>query len=124
MRHAKKSFARIDRVAQQMHRELAALIQDGVKDPRCFGVTVTGVEVARDYSRAKVYYTALAKEEQREGIQQALERAKGFLRSALAARLSIFKTPELVFVYDESVERGMRIEALIDKVSKEPPVED
>ena len=80
--------------------------------------------MARDYSRAKVYYTALAKEEQREGIQQALERAKGFLRSALAARLSIFKTPELVFVYDESVERGMRIEALIDKVSREPPVED
>lgn len=81
------------------------------------------MEVTRDYSHATVYYTVLD-DATREVTAEALEHAKGYLRSELSKRIHVFRTPELHFVYDESVERGMSISHLIDKVATEKPVED
>ena len=108
-----KDYARTDRVAEQIQRELAELVRLEVKDPRVRMVTLTGVEVARDYSHAKVFYTTL--EGASDKVQQGLERAAGFLRSQLAHAMKLRITPQLHFVYDASVERGIHLSQLIEQ---------
>lgn len=106
-------FARTDRVAQQIQRELAELVRLEINDPRVRLVTITGVEVAGDYSHAKVFFTRL--DGKHAEAQQGLERASGFLRSRLAHSLKLRVMPQLHFVYDASVERGSRLSQLIDQ---------
>lgn len=108
-----KDYARTDRVAEQIQRELAELIRLEVKDPRVGMVTITAVEVARDYSHAKVFYTTL--EGDNKAVQQGLERAGGFLRSQLAHAMKLRITPQLHFTYDASIERGAHLSQLIDQ---------
>ncbi len=107
------SFARTDRIAEQIQRELAELLRLEINDPRVRLVTITGVEVARDYSHAKVFFTRL--DSKHEEARQALEHAGGFLRSRLAHSLKLRVMPQLHFVYDSSVERGSRLSQLIDQ---------
>ena len=123
MRKPARGYARVDRVKEQIMRELAELVRTGLKDPRAGFITINDVEVTRDYSHATVYYTVLD-EKSREVTAEALEHAKGFLRSELSKRITVFRTPELHFEYDESVERGMSISQLIDEVAAEKPVDD
>jgi ribosome-binding factor A len=108
-----KDYARTDRVAEQIQREVAELLRLEVKDPRVRMVTVTGVEVVRDYSHAKIFYTTL--EGASDTVQHGLERASGFLRSQLAHKMKLRITPQLHFVYDPSVERGAHLSQLIDQ---------
>ncbi|MBI3523578.1 MAG: 30S ribosome-binding factor RbfA [Betaproteobacteria bacterium] len=110
-----KTFSRVSRVAEQIRRELAELIQLELKDPRVSLVTLTDVEVTADYAHAKVFYTSLAGAEHLEGIAVGLKRASSFLRRELAKRISIHHLPELHFVYDASVERGTYLSQLIDQ---------
>ena len=110
-----KDFSRTLRVADQIQRELADLIQNEIKDPRIGSITVTAVEVTRDYSHAKVFYTTLINPEDIPLVEKGLENAKGFLRSHLSHRMKLRITPQLHFVYDESVERGMYLSKLIDE---------
>ena len=124
---------RVQRVADQIQRELASLIQMEVSDPRVGMVSVTGVEVSRDLAHAKVFVTVLNtltddseinkstlsepgdldKLEIKENID-ALNKAAGFLRSLLAKRLSTRSVPKLRFHYDSSIERGQQLSSLID----------
>jgi ribosome-binding factor A len=106
-------FSRTDRVAQQIQRELAELVRLEINDPRVRLVTITAVEVANDYSHAKVFFTRL--DGKHDEAKQGLERAAGFLRSQLARSLKLRVMPQLHFVYDESVERGSRLSQLIDQ---------
>jgi ribosome-binding factor A len=110
-----KNYPRTLRVADQIQRELADLIQHEVKDPRIGQVTITAVEVTRDYSYAKIYYTTLVSKEENSLVHRGLENAKGFLRSNLSHRMKLRITPQLNFVYDESVERGVHLSKLIDE---------
>ena len=124
-----KDFTRIDRVAGQIRRELAEFIRLQVNDPRVKMVTLTDVEVARDYSHAKIFYTTLNGANKQ--VQQGLERASGFLRSQLAHSMKLRITPQLHFVYDPTVESGARLSQLIDQaiasdykdVPKKPPAD-
>ena len=118
MAKAKRGFARADRVAEQIQKELAALLQKGLKDPRAGWITLTSVEVTRDYSHAKIYYTVMDAKT-REVTAEALSHAAGYLRAELGRRLGIFTTPQLQFVYDESIERGVHMSRLIDEVAAE-----
>ena len=113
------STARSARIADQIQRSLADVIRAEVRDPRVGMVTLTGVELSRDQSHAKVFFTVLNAdgEEALEGLQ----RAAGFLRSELAHRLTTRKVPELHFEYDGSVERGVRLSRLIDEAVNPPP---
>ncbi|MCB5207048.1 30S ribosome-binding factor RbfA [Methylovorus mays] len=106
-----KEFSRSDRVAEQMQRELADLLQFEVKDPRVGMVTVTEVEVSGDLAHAKVFYSA---EKGTPELQKGLEKTSGFLRSQLAKRLLLRTVPQLHFVYDASIDNGMKISRLID----------
>lgn len=110
-----KDFSRTVRVADQIQRELALLIQNEIKDPRVGMVTLTGVEVTRDYAFAKVFYTTLSGSENIQLVDEGLKRSAGFLRSQLADKIRLRTIPQLQFVYDESVERGMRLSRLIDE---------
>jgi len=107
------NFARTDRVAQQMQREIAELVRLQINDPRVKLVTITGVDVAGDYSHAKVFFTRL--DGRHEEALQGLERASGFIRSQLANSIKLRVMPQLHFVYDSSVERGSQLSQLIDR---------
>lgn len=111
-----KAFSRASRVAEQMQRELAQLLQFEVKDPRVqHMVTLTGVEVSGDLAHAKVFYSApqMAPNALVE-LQLSLEKVAGFLRSQLAKRMLVRTVPQLHFVYDASIDRGMHMSQLID----------
>lgn len=123
MRKQQRGYARQDRVQEQIMRELAELVRTGLKDPRAGFITINEVEITRDYSHATIYYTVLD-DATRAVTEEALEHAKGYLRSELAKRIHLFRTPELHFIYDESLERGMSITHLIDKVAKEKNIDD
>ena len=118
MAKAKKGFSRSDRVAEQIQRELAESIRKGLKDPRVGWVTVTGVDVTRDYSHAKVFYTLMTSSDL-DTTQHALERAAGFMRSEVARRIKLFTVPQLHFVYDHSIERGVHMTQLINQVAQD-----
>ena len=118
------SGPRSARIADQIQRELAEVVRTELRDPRVNSlVTLTGVELSRDQSHAKVFFTVLGGEPVVEDALEGLQRAAGFLRSELAHRLSTRSVPELHFHYDESVERGMRLSKLIDEAVAQPKPE-
>ncbi len=116
-RHQNHGFSRGDRVAEQIRRDLVELLRQ-VKDPRVAQflplVTLTEVEVSKDYTHAKVFYTSLADPGRAGEIAKGLAHSAGFLRRELGRRLHIHHIPELHFSFDASVERGSRISQLID----------
>lgn len=103
------------KVADLIQRELSGLLRRELRDPRVGMVTLTAVDVSPDLSHAKIFFTILEKEKQGE-TTDALQRAAGFLRSQLAHRIKLYATPELRFVYDDSIERGAQLSQLIDSV--------
>lgn len=109
-----KTQPRNRRIADQIQRELSELIRLELRDPRVRMVTLTDVEVAADNSHAKVFFTTLGNDAQIQSCAHGLERAAGFLRSQLAARLSIRTVPALHFEFDSSIDRGMKLSKLID----------
>lgn len=109
----KRDFNRSDRVADQIQRELANLIQFEIKDPRVGMVTITAVEVSKEFEYAKIYYTVLGDEQVRKATAAGLERAAGFLRRELAHRLKLRSTPSLQFLYDKSIDQAAKMSELI-----------
>lgn len=115
-----REFSRTRRVGEQIQRELAQLIQQELKDPRIGMVTVSAVEVSRDLAYAKVYISTLNPEQDLDQTLKVLRRASGFLRRELGRRMLLRIVPELRFVYDESIERGSRLNSLIEEaISKD-----
>ncbi|MGH8618348.1 MAG: 30S ribosome-binding factor RbfA [Burkholderiales bacterium] len=110
-----RDHPRARRVSEQILRELADLLRLEVKDPRVGMVTLTEVEVSRDLSHAKVYFTLLGDAERVAESTAGLAHAAGFLRSELSHRLQLRTVPELHFAHDASVERGIRLSQLIDR---------
>jgi ribosome-binding factor A len=108
------------RIADQIQRELAEVVRLDLRDPRVGLITLTGVELSRDQSHAKVFFTVLGAESAARDATEGLQRAAGFLRSSLAHRLTTRKVPELHFEFDESVERGVRLSKLIDEAVAPP----
>ncbi|MGL5336874.1 MAG: 30S ribosome-binding factor RbfA [Enterovibrio sp.] len=109
-----KEFSRVQRVEQQLQKEIALILQREVKDPRIGMVTVSSVESSRDLAYAKVFVTffTLGDQTPQEGLA-ALREASGFIRSLLGKVIRLRVTPELTFVYDESLTEGMRISNLV-----------
>ncbi|MGE8204040.1 30S ribosome-binding factor RbfA [Heyndrickxia sp. NPDC080065] len=108
---------RANRVGEQMKKELSEIIGRKIKDPRIGFVTVTDVQVTGDLQQATVYITVLGDDKQKEGTLNALEKAKGFIRSEVGQRIRLRKTPELSFAIDESIDYGNRIETLIKEIN-------
>lgn len=112
--HSSHGYARTERVAEQIRRDLAGLIRERVKDPRVGMVTLLDVEVSKDFAHAKIWFDVLDAEHGPEA-QESLNHAAGFLRRELGHMLKLRMTPALHFFYDETQSRGNALSALIDK---------
>ncbi len=114
-----KEYSRTQRVADYLQRELAALIQHEVRDPRVGMVSITGVNVSRDLGYAKVYFTRLGSDSTEEAAEaiEVLNRAAGFLRSQISRDSTMRSVPQLRFYFDTSVGRGRDMEALIRRAA-------
>ena len=105
---------RTERINDLLREEISALLQREMKDPRVGGlVSVTEVDVAPDLRRAKVFVSVIGSDQEKAATFQALEAAAHFLQRELRKRLTIRRVPELVFLPDDSIERGARILALL-----------
>jgi ribosome-binding factor A len=116
--------SRPDRVADQIRSELAMLLAREVHDPGIGFVTLTRVQVSPDLQLARVLYTVLGDEKARTASARALGRAAPFLRRQIGARLRLKRTPELTFVYDESVAGQDRIEQILNELHANPTPDD
>ena len=121
----KKSFHRTDRVSAQLRRELGTLVHDAVRNHGLPSVSVSDVEVTRDMEHAKIFVTALQPERSKEAMK-ALKALAPEIRYQLAQSVKMRHVPELHFHYDESFDRGERIDNLLrdlpdlDKAPGEP----
>lgn len=113
-----RQSGRLQKVADQIQRELSDVLRRELRDPRVGMITLTGVRVSPDCAHAAVYYTCLEHAHAEEAAA-GLRRATGFLRSRLAKRLDLYSVPQLRFVYDESIERGAHLTQLIDSLGRE-----
>ena len=112
------SQLRANRVAEQMKKELGDIITTKIKDPRVGFVTVTDVEVTGDLQQANVYVSVLGDEDKKRESLLGLAKAKGFIRSEIGKRIRLRKTPELTFAFDEALEHGNHIEAILRDLNK------
>ncbi|WP_386693480.1 30S ribosome-binding factor RbfA [Lonepinella sp. MS14435] len=113
-----KDFKRSDRVAQELQKEVAIILQREVKDPRIGMVTVSDVEVSRDLAYAKIFVTFLFDHDE-SAIEQGmkgLEKAAPYIRSLVGKAMRLRIVPELRFVYDQSLVEGMRMSNLVTDV--------
>jgi ribosome-binding factor A len=115
-----KEYARTQRVADYLQRELASLIQRELRDPRIGMVSVTGVDVSRDLGHARVYVTVLGADSETEAQDSiaALNKAAGFLRSQVSRDSAMRSVPQMRFYFDSSVGRGRDMEALIQRAAR------
>lgn len=119
-----KSSSRARRVAEQLRRELAAMILQEIKDPRVRMVSLSGVEVSRDFSHAKIFVSVLGDEKAVSEAIAGLEHAAGFLRRELGRRMHVRVIPHLHFVHDTSIEQGAHIEELLAQAARTKPASD
>jgi len=108
-----KEYSRSERLASQIQRELAALIQSGLKDPRLGMPSILEVEVSKDLAHARVFFSLLHAEGA-EDCLAALNHASGFLQRQIGKRLKARITPKLTFIYDDTDIRGRQLADLID----------
>ncbi len=109
-----REFSRNQRLGNQVLRTLNELLRFETKDPRLEGVSLTAVDLSRDLSVARVYFSLLDPDGDAEPVQQGLEKATGFLRAKLGQAIKVRHVPELRFEHDDSAAEGQRISNLID----------
>ncbi len=107
------------RASELVQTRLSELLGTRVNDPRVGMVTITGVEVNADTTQAHVYFSVLGDEDARTEALAGLRSAAGFLRRELGRRIRLRNTPQLIFHWDSSLERGERIAGLLDQLKKD-----
>src|SRR5690625_4456431 len=100
---------RVNRVAEQMKKEMSEIINQKIKDPRVGFVTVTDIEITNDLQQATVFISVLGDEGEKEATLAGLLKAKGFIRSEIGRRIRLRKVPEIDFQFDDAHEYGNRI---------------
>lgn len=102
-----------------LQREISNILQFELKNPKLGFVTVTDVQCTKDLSIAKVYVSFLGKQERNDAGMRVLNHSKGYIRSSLSKKLTIRKTPDLVFIQDMSLEQGHRIDKILKEIDTE-----
>lgn len=111
---------RVGRVAQEILKEVNDILMTEVRDPRVEGITITDVELTGDLQQATIYYSTLdTDDETKQETQTGLDRATGLVRKEIGNRLTTYRTPEIEFARDESVEYGNRIDELLNEIHEE-----
>lgn len=120
-----REFQRHERLGAQILRSLAELLRFEVKDPRVADVSLTDVELSRDLSVAKVYFSLLNPDDDPAPALEGLRKAGGFMRAKLGASMKIRHVPELRFAHDDSIAHGSAISKLIaDALGPDDPGRD
>ncbi|NMB45588.1 MAG: 30S ribosome-binding factor RbfA [Firmicutes bacterium] len=109
---------RVQRVREAIKQETSDIIQQ-MKDPRIGFVTVTDAEVSRDLRHVKIFVSVLGDEESKKASLEGLERATGYIRTEIGQRIRLRHTPEIIFRWDESLERGARISRILRDLKEE-----
>lgn len=109
---------KINRLESLFVKEISYIISNEIKDKSISFVTVTAVKISNDYSLAKIYVTVLDDLKKEEALA-ALNKAKGFFRTKLHEKINIRHVPELSFVYDESIDYGLKIENIIEELNND-----
>jgi ribosome-binding factor A len=115
---------RAQRIGDQIRKELGRLLLKEIKDERIKLIAITDVQVSRDLSYAKVYYTLVDDALDKTEMEAALKKASGYLRSRIAEELSLRYTPKLRFIYDNAMEYGRHMTQLIDEALAKHPSTD
>lgn len=110
---------RVQRLNEQFKREISNIVRTEVHDPRVGLPTITGAEVAPDLYHAKIHVRLMGSDEERREAMEGLEAAAPFIRRQLGQRLRVRRVPELEFEEDRTLEKAMRIEAILDQVRPE-----
>jgi ribosome-binding factor A len=97
-------------------REISFILNSKVKDPRIGFVTLTYVKLSADYHYMDIYFTVLNKEENLKSCLEGLNNCKGFIKKNLLERIKLRTTPEMKFIYDETIEKGTRINEILEKI--------
>ncbi len=112
-------MGRIERVNQQMKREISQIILQDLSDPRLQFVTITSVDVSVDLRHAKAYFSVLGDARQIVKAQECLDGARSMIRRLVGQRIKIRYTPEFVFIYDKTLEMSARIEETLQELRNE-----
>ena len=109
---------RKEKLNERIKELIGELVLDRIKDPRIGLVTITSVSVAPDLATAKVYFTVMGDESVRAETRKGLDSAKSFLRKTMASQLKLRQVPELRFVYDDTLDRAMRIDDALGEIRR------
>ncbi len=112
-------FKRAVRVGDLLQREISTIIETELKDPRIGFLTITKVHLTNDLKLASVYYSVLGTGEERERSTEGLRSAKGFIKKLLGQRTRLKYLPDIVFVFDDSLEKEQYIESILEKLKDE-----
>ena len=108
---------RVNRVEEEIKKIVSKLIDNGIKDPRVNGlISVTKVEVSKDMKYCKIYVSMLGTKDIKEALA-GLESAKGVVRKEIGSKIRTFNTPEVKFIYDDSMEYGQHIDNIISSLN-------
>lgn len=112
-----RDFSRTARVSEVIQREVANIIQKSMNDPRAAAVTITYTKMTRDMSSARIYFIMQGEMKAIKEAEKTLNKAAGFIRHELTNNVDLRYTPKLTFVYDQSIERSLRIGKLIEDLN-------
>ena len=112
-------MARVDKINQQLKREISVLIQQELSDPRLHLVTIISAYISRDLKSAKIYFSVLGDAKLVEQAQNGLDAASGLLRRYIGQTMKLRFTPELSFVYDRTIEVSAKIESTLKEIKDE-----
>ena len=114
--------SRTDKLDSLLLKEISAIIQFDINDPKLGFTTVSDVRISPDLSHAKVYVSFLGKNYKKRDGMEVLKRSKGFIKSELAHRIKLRKIPDLEFIVDDTLDRVDRIETILSKNNEEKDV--
>jgi len=109
-------MGRMERVNQQLKREIGNIVLQELSDPRVAFVSIIGVNVSKDLRNARIYFSVIGNHDQIEHAQAALNSARGFIRKSVGQKMKIRNNPELTFTYDNSLEASARIDETIKEI--------
>lgn len=120
----KKNQNRMSRVDEELKKEISNIITYDLKDPNITGlISVTKVKVSGDLKYAKVYVSMLNAKDNKQ-VLASLKKSAGFVRTEIAKRINLRTTPEIIFIFDDSIEYGSRIDTILKEVIKDIKPED
>lgn len=115
-----KNNTRMSRINDEIFKEVSQIIRGEIKDPRVGAMTsVIRVDTTQDLKYCKIYVSVLGDAAQKESVMKGLKNASGFIRHLIAERVNLRLTPELIFKLDESAEYAVRMNQLMEEISKE-----